>query len=72
MDKKRELEQEIINLQSQLTSNASPIGDWKVSKCMEYQIMGMELPYDMNELHEKRQTIRDKINELQSKLLTMD
>ena len=53
-------------------ANASPIGDWKVSKCMEYQLMGMELPYDVNELHKKRQEVRDKINMLQSELLNIE
>lgn len=61
-------EQEIRNLTSSLTSTASPIGDWKVSKYMEYQALGMEAPYDIYELHEKRQAVRDRINELRDEI----
>lgn len=61
-------EQEIRNLTSSLTSTASPIGDWKVSKYMEYQAMGMEAPYDIYELHTQRQAVRDKINELRDEI----
>lgn len=67
-NKKAELEQEIRNLESQLSSNASDIGDWKVAKCMEYQAAGLDMPYDFDELHAKRQEIRDRINEIQEEL----
>lgn len=56
-----ELEQERRNLLSTLTSVASDIGDWKIAKCMEYQAAGMELPYDLDKLHEDRQAARDEI-----------
>ena len=62
---KSEIYQEICNLTSQLTSSVSSIGDWKVAKCYEYSLAGLEVPYDINELHAKRQAIRDRINELQ-------
>ena len=61
-------EQEIRNLESKLSSVASNIGDWKIAKCMEYQAMEMEIPYDINELHEQRQAIRDTINQLQNEI----
>lgn len=61
-------EQEIRNLQSELTSVVSDIGDWKIAKCMEYQAMGMDAPYDIYELHEKRQNVRDKIGEIENEI----
>ena len=61
-------EQEICNLQCDLTSTASPIGDWKVAKYQEYVLAGMEPPYDIAELHAKRQAVRDRINALRAEL----
>lgn len=65
-------EQEIRNLTSSLTSTASPIGDWKVSKYMEYQALGIEAPYDIYELHEKRQAVRNRINILQEEIMLLE
>ena len=65
----KEKEQEIRNLASDLSSTSSDVGDWKISKCMEYQLVGAELPYDMQELHEKRQRIRDRINVLEEEII---
>lgn len=72
MDKKMEIEQEIRNLQSELSSQASEIGDWKIAKCMEHQALGLEMPYDLQELHEQRQAVRDKIGELEKQLEELD
>lgn len=38
--------------------------DYKVIKCMECFLLGKEMPYDINALHEERQNKRDKINEV--------
>ena len=51
---------EINELKARLEST-----DYKVIKCMEYSINGLELPYDAQEIHAERQAIRDRINELQ-------
>lgn len=62
---------EIANLKTQLSSDASPIGDWKGIKQREYKDMGLEQPYtddEMLEYHKQRQSVRAKINELQEKL----
>ena len=40
-------------------------GDWKISKYYEYILSGLDSPYDIAELHEKRQAMRDRINELE-------
>lgn len=61
-------EQEIRNLTSELSSTVSAVGDWKVAKCYEYQLAGLEAPYDINELHAARQAIRQRINDLQAEL----
>ena len=61
-------EQEVRCLEGNLTSVSSDIGDWKIIKCMEYQAMGINAPYDINELNEKRQAVRNKINILQEEI----
>ena len=72
MDKRMEIEQQIRNLQSQLGSQASEIGDWKIAKCMECQMLGLDMPYDLEELHQKRQEVRDKIAEFETELAELD
>lgn len=39
--------------------------DYKVTKCYEYSLCGLELPYDIKALHAERQALRDRINELE-------
>ena len=39
--------------------------DYKIIKCSEYQLAGLEMPYDIAELHTERQALRDKINTLE-------
>lgn len=51
---------EIAQLQKQLDDT-----DYKIIKCQEYSLAGLELPYDIEQLHNERQALRDKINELQ-------
>ena len=38
--------------------------DYKIIKCYEYQLNHLDLPYDVELLHQQRQALRDKINEL--------
>jgi len=71
MSKYLEKQQEIINLTAKLASDTSSIGDWKFSKCYEYSLTGRELPYDVEDLHAKRQVIRDQINAIQEELKTL-
>lgn len=42
--------------------------DYKIIKCFECSLLGLDLPYDLNDLHEERQGMRDKINELELNL----
>ena len=67
-----EIMQEIINLKSELNSMESSIGDWKITKIYEARLMGLEDPYNAEELIALRQKHRDKINELQKQLERMD
>lgn len=54
------VEEQILELKRELEST-----DYKIIKCSECQLLGLELPYDIIGLHAERQTIRDKINELE-------
>lgn len=40
--------------------------DYKITKCSEYQLVGLELPYNVLELHLERQALRDQINALEA------
>lgn len=71
MEKRMEREQkesEIRTLINKLSAPSSDIGDWKVVKCYEAKLQGHDLPYNLDELMEKRQKVRDRINELQKEL----
>lgn len=63
--KEEQLQQELNDLIVQLQSPVSPVGDWKLEKINEYLAVGKPAPYDIQELHAKRQAIRDRINEIQ-------
>ena len=59
-------EQEIAILRSQLSSDVSDVGDWKITKIYEARMSNEADPYDFAALVKARQAIRDKINALQS------
>ena len=40
--------------------------DYRIIKCSEYNLAGQTLPYDIDELHARRQALRDRINELEN------
>ena len=54
----------ITFLKSLLSSQESPVGDWKVMKIYEARLTEATDPYGVDELMQNRQLIRDKINEL--------
>ena len=68
-DEDAELKSMIAEIKSlkTLLSNS----DYKVIKCMEAMMVGGEIPYDMAELHTERQSIRDRINEIENSLSSM-
>lgn len=55
-----EKEMRINELKAELAST-----DYKIVKCSECSLAGVELPYDIVALHAQRQTIRDEINQLE-------
>lgn len=52
--------EKIAELKKQLSAT-----DYKVIKCAECQLLGQEMPYDVEALHAERQAIRDEINKLE-------
>lgn len=42
--------------------------DYKIIKCSEYQLTGLEMPYAIAPLHAERQVMRDRINTLELKI----
>lgn len=62
-DRQSELILDIESLKSELQES-----DYKVIKCAEAMVVGAEMPYDMTALHNERQALRDKINELESEV----
>ena len=70
IDRER-IESEIRTLQSKLDAPTSDIGDWKIIKIYEARISGESDPYNYEELKAARQAARDKINELQAELETL-
>ena len=62
------IKDEIRRLKERLSSTESDVGDYKITKCYEAAILGKALPYDVEKLHADRQTIRDRINELENLL----
>jgi len=56
----QEKQEEIVRLKDELAKT-----DYKIIKCSEYNLAGQTLPYDIAELHARRQALRDRINELE-------
>lgn len=46
--------------------------DYKVIKCSEYALAEQAAPYDIAELHNERQAIRDEINELETQIAAIE
>lgn len=61
----RIVQEKISDLKNSLTSNDSNIGDYRITKCYEASLMGTEMPYNVSELYQKRQNVRDEINRLE-------
>ena len=66
-------EELIAEIQAVIDSLKAQIaeGDYKVIKCAEAQLIGEEVPYNVAELHEQRQALRDKINKIEVELERM-
>lgn len=57
---REQMQERIVRLKQALADS-----DYKVIKCAEAQMAGVELPYNIAELHAERQELRDMINELE-------
>jgi len=57
----------IDNLKKNLTKS-----DVKLNKCLEAQLLGTEMPYDVKSLISERQAQRDEINRLETLLENKD
>ena len=53
-------QEQIKTLEAKIAST-----DYKVIKCYEYSLAGLELPYDIALLHEEREAIREQIRALE-------
>ena len=58
---------EIERLKSELQES-----DYKVIKCAEAMAVGAELPYDAQALHKERQALRDRINEFEMEVQSVE
>ena len=57
------IQMEIERMKSELQAS-----DYKITKIAEAMSIGDELPYDAKALHKERQTLRDKMNKLESEV----
>ena len=58
---------EIERLKSELQDS-----DYKITKIAEAMSIGAELPYDSQALHKERQALRDKINQLEMEVQSVE
>ena len=45
--------------------------DYKIIKCYEAALSGYAMPYEIKALHNERQLLRDKINELEARYTSL-
>ena len=64
------LSNEKIKRELEITEYELQSSDFKVIKSYEYALVGKQPPYNIVELHEQRQPLREKINELESQIKT--
>ena len=55
-----------LNAQRVLASS-----DYKIIKCYEAALIGYAMPYEIKALHNERQLLRDKINELEARYTSL-
>lgn len=67
----KSVQEKIDKLKNSLTSSDSNIGDYRITKCYEASLIGLDMPYNIEELHHKRQAVRDEINQLEE-LITLN
>lgn len=65
------IKSKIDELIKRLSSDKSSIGDYRITKCYEASLLGMDLPYDVNALYSERQKVREEINRLQELMINI-
>ena len=73
-NKAQQIQKQIAHLKRQLSSNESPVGDWKGIKQREYIDAGRPAPYDETEMqsyYAERLAIRQQINTLEKELAAL-
>lgn len=60
-----EIQAQINDLKKQLETT-----DYKIIKASEYNLLGLQCEYNIQELHTERQAIRDEINQLEQQINT--
>ena len=61
------IQMEIERLKSELQES-----DYKITKIAEAMSIGAELPYDAKALHKERQALRDRINQLEMEVQSVE
>lgn len=61
-------EAEIRTLRSELSENTSDIGDYKIIKIYEARLQSKQDPYELDELIQKRNDARDRIDLLKKEI----
>lgn len=68
----RQTEQDEVRAQILLLKNQLESSDYKIIKAYEYSVLGKQIEYDLEELHEQRQALRDAINEREAELAKLE
>lgn len=63
------VQKRISDLKESLTSTDSDIGDYRITKCYEASLIGLDMPYNVADLHQARQAVRDEINQLENLII---
>lgn len=61
-------EAEIRTLRSELSANTSDIGDYKIIKIYEARLQSKPDPYELGELLQKRNDVRERIDLLRKEI----
>ena len=68
----RQMKQDEVRAQILLLKNQLESSDYKIIKEYEYAVLGKQTDYDLEELHEQRQALRDAINEREAELAKLE
>lgn len=71
MDKNTE-KRYYLNRDIQKLMESLQASDYKIIKATEYAALGLDCEYDLNALHQERQSIRDQINQLELEIAKLE